>query len=439
MSRVSIRHLAAAAALVAAAGPAARAQSALATRVSAAPDGRVQFNFAARPGVCGNGRTYIQTGPNSVTGSVSYSGTYYGNWSDGMRADPCVAGPVRVVIDRADKQPLTVQTYVGPPDTTLRGVTDLGRVRAQDAADYLLSLASTIDGRAGREALFPALLADSANTAAALVSIAKNTALPRETRRSALSYMGRSTDGMQTIPSSVTEPILAIARDESDNQSVRQQALSVLGRLDHGAGIPPLIELSQQTQSTWLARASMSALARSGDPRARQYLRAAVRRTDLPDDVLTVALRALGQDYATAQDAALLRDVYPSLKSDRSREAVFSALAEIGGAENMRWMIGVAENGGEPLTMRRRALDAASRAGAPIAEMIKLYDTTTDPSMKETLVGIYIRDGERAAVDKLLSIVKGEENLSLRRRTIQRLASSDDPRIKQALQDIIAR
>jgi HEAT repeat protein len=91
--------------------------------------------------------------------------------------------------------------------------------------------------------------------------------------------MGRSTDGLQTIPTSVTEPILAIARDESDNQSVRQQALSVLGRLDHGAGIPPLIDLSKQLGSNWLARESMSTLARSGDPRARQYLRTAVRRT----------------------------------------------------------------------------------------------------------------------------------------------------------------
>ena len=174
----------------------------------------MQFTFAARPGVCGNGRTLHPDGSEQHHGSVNYNGTFYGNFNDGMRADPCVAGPVRVVIDRADKLPLSVQTYVGPPDSTLRGVTDLGRVRAQDAADYLLSLASKVDGRAGRDALFPAMLADSANTSAALVAIAKNTALPRETRRSALSYMGRSTDGMQTIPASVTEPILAIARDE---------------------------------------------------------------------------------------------------------------------------------------------------------------------------------------------------------------------------------
>jgi len=283
------------------------------------------------------------------------------------------------------------------------------------------------------------MLADSANTAPTLVTIAKNTALPRETRRSALSYMGRSTDGMQTIPSSVTEPILAIARDESDNQSVRQQALSVLGRLDHGSGIPPLVQLSQQTGSSWLAKESMSVLARSGDPRARQYLRTAVKRTDLPEEVLTVALRALGQEYATAQDAALLRQLYPTLRSDRSREAVFSALAEIGGTENTKWMLDMAQNGSENISMRRRSLEAANRSGAPIAELVKLYDTTTDPSMKQSLISIYIRNGEKAAVDKLLSIVKAEENLSVRRSAISQLSKSDDPRIKQALQDIIVR
>jgi HEAT repeat protein len=424
-----IAHLPLAAALVAAA---ANASAQIASRVDAAPDGRVQFTFASRPGVCGNGRTYIQTGPNS------YTGTFYGN-SDMARMEPCVAGPVRVVIDRAEKLPLSVQTYVGPPDSSARGITDLGRVRAQDAADYLLSLAAKVDGRAGRDALFPAMLADSANTAAALVVIAKNTSLPRETRRSALSYMGRSTDGLQTIPASVTDPILAIARDETDNQSVRQQALSVLGRLDHGAGIQPLIQLSQQNQSVWLAKESMSVLARSGDPRARQYLRTAVKRTDLPDDVLTVALRSLGQEYATAQDAALLREVYPTLRTDRSREAVFSALAEMGGSENTRWLLALAQSGNETIQLRRRAVEAASRAGASITDLIKVYDTTTDPSMKQNLIGIFVRNGERPAIDKLISIVKGEENLSVRRSAINQLSKSEDPRIKAALLDIVSR
>ena len=430
MNRISA--VATAAALIAAAAPTVIAQS-LQSRVSQAPDGRVQFNFAARPGVCGNGRTYYSTGPGN------YNGAFYTSYGDGYRSDPCVPGPVRVVIDRADKLPLSVQTFVGPADSTMRGVTDLGRVRAQDAADYLLSLASSVDGRAGRDAISPAMLADSATTANALVAIAKNTSLARDTRRRALDAMGRSTDGMQTIPASVTDPILSIARDEMDNQNVRQGALGVLGRLDHGSGIPSLIQLSQQNQSSWLARQAMSTLANSGDPRARQYLRTVVKRTDLPEDVLRVALRSLGQQYATAQDAALLREVYPTLRSDATRESVFSAVAEMGGAENVRWLLSLAQDGNQSTSLRRRATDAANRAGAPIADLIKLYDTTTDPGMKQTLISLYIRNGERPAIDKLISIVKGEENISVRRSAINQLSRSEDPRVKQALQDVVTR
>jgi hypothetical protein len=431
MSRSSLVFVAAA--LVAAVAPSlatAGAQS-LESRVNSAPDGRVQFTFAARSGVCGNGRTYYSTAPGN------YNGTFYSGGD--VRMEPCVPGPVRVVIDRADKLPLSVQAYVGPLDTTMHGVTDLGRVRAQEAVDYLLSVAGKVDGRAGREAIAPAMLADSANSAPQLLAIARNAALPRETRRTALNYMGRSTDGLQTIPANVIDPILAIARDEQDNQNVRQGALSVLGRLDHGAGIPSLVQLSQQTDNTWLARESMQTLAASGDPRARQYLRTAVRRTDLPDDVLTVALRSLGQQYATAQDAALLRELYPTLKSDRARDAVFSAVAEMGGSDNVKWLLTLAQNGNESLSMRRRAAEAANRAGAPIGEMVKLYDTTTDPSMKQTLIGIYVRNGEKPAVDKLIAIVKGEENISVRRSAINQLSRSEDPRIKQVLQDIVVR
>ena len=314
-----------------------------------------------------------------------------------MRADPCVPGPVRVVIDRADKLPLSVQTYVGPADSTLRGVTDLGHVRAQDAADYLLSLAAKVDGRAGRDALMPAMLADSANTARALVAIAKNTALPRETRRSALSYMGRSTDGMQTIPASVTEPILAIARDETDNQSVRQQALSRARpprpRRRHSAAHSALAADAEHVAGEGIdvrrSRApAIRAPASTCAPRCK--------RTDLPDDVLTVALRSLGQEYATAQDAALLREVYPTLKSDRvARSGVLGAGRDGRLGEHevaaRRWR--------RTATSRSRRVaarvDAASRAGAPIADLIQLYDTTTDPSMKQSLIGIYIRNGEQ--------------------------------------------
>ena len=90
--------------------------------------------------------------------------------------------------------------------------------------------------------------------------------------------------------------------------------------------------------------------------------------------------------------------------------------------------------------MRRRALDAASRAGAPIAEMVKLYDTTTDPNMKETLIGIYIRNGERAAVDKLLHDREGRgEPVAPQADGDRTRRTRRTRRIKQALQDLIVR
>lgn len=412
------------------------AQGGLAARVDGAPPGHVQFRFAARPGMCGNGRTYIQTSPGSYTGSFTTTTT---TTSDGTirTTDGCEPGPVRVLVDRAERQVIAVQAFVGPV-TTMPGVTDLGVVPAQEAADYLLGLAARAEGRVGRDAIWAAMLADSAQTVEPLIAIARNQALPRETRTRALSYAGRG-DRSPAIPARTVDALLAMARDENDNLEVRRQAVRTLGALPHGAGIPRLIELAGQQGSAWLAKEGMSALASSGDPRAREYLRAAVKREDLGEEAMAVAVRALGRQYATPQDAALLRSVYPRLRSDRTRDAAFSAIAEVGGAENVRWLLDMARNENEPAARRRKALEQAVKAGAPIAELVRMYDTVSDGALKESLVSVYGRSGERAAVDKLIAIVGAETNVNVRRRAISALSNSDDPRAKKALQDIVVR
>src|SRR5688572_14684396 len=80
----------------------------LAARVDAAPPGHVQFSLTARPSVCGNGRTYIQTAPGS------FQGSFYTSTAETLRNDPCEPGPVRVILDRANREINAVQTYVGP-------------------------------------------------------------------------------------------------------------------------------------------------------------------------------------------------------------------------------------------------------------------------------------------------------------------------------------
>jgi len=335
----------------------------IAQRVASAPDGRVVFSFAARPGVCGNGHGSVML--NSADG---YNGgvSYYSNDGEMLASDRCQPGPVRVAIDRAEHTIIGIRTAVGPADSANEGV-DLGRVGARAAADYLLSLATTLDGRAGHDAIFPAMLADSVDESAALLSIARNEQLAQETRRSALAWLGRSAVKSGNVPSEVIAALVAVARDDSDNASIRQQALSSLSQLDRGAGLPALISLANANSNDWLTREAVSAIGRSGDPRGREFLRTAIRRTDLPDAARTSAIRALGGGYATARDAAMIREAYSTLNSDEQRLAAVSVAASIGGADNIQWLVGLAKDPTATVSVRRRAVSLLTESGDPRA------------------------------------------------------------------------
>ena len=398
----------------------------LANRVASAGGRSVQFSYPARPGVCGDGHTYISTGP----------GNFYGSFSTN-NAEQCQAGPVRIVVDLADKNVVALRTFVGAPSPAVdAGVTNLGTVTAADAADYLLGVASRADGRVGRDAIFAALLGENVDATSRLLEIGRDQNRPLETRRAALSGLGRS-DAPQL--DKIGSALVQIATNEGDVQQVRTHALSVLARLDHGAGIQPLIQLASGNMTTWIGSESMRVLSSSGDPRARQFLRTTAQRTDLPDELLAVAIRGLGRNYVTGQDAVLLRSLYPRLTGDRSRAAVLASVSDLGGTDNVQWLTGVVRD--EKLTpeARRRALEYLSRAGATTPTLLALYDPTPDTQMRSALIGIYSRLADKGATDKLVWIARNEPNSQLKRRAISALSRNSDPTIRQALADIVER
>ena len=347
LSRLAIAPLL----LIATSAPLAHAQT-LASRIASASDRSVQFSYPVRPGVCGDGRTYISTGP----------GNFYGSFSTNS-ADQCLAGPVRVVADLADRNVIALRTYVGGPAAVVEsGVTNLGTVSAADAADYLIGVASRADGRVGRDAIFAALLGENVELTPRLLDIARDQNRPLETRRAALSGLVRS-DSRQL--DRIGSALVQIATNESDVQGVRTAALSALSRLDHGAGIQPLVQLASANLTSWVGREALTVLARSGDPRARQFLRSTAQRTDLPDEVQAVALRGLGREYVTGQDANLLRSIYPRLTGQRSQDAVLASLSELGGSDNVQWIVGLVRD--EKLsTTRSRIPRCAKRSSASI-------------------------------------------------------------------------
>ena len=429
------RHLSAGAlgvALLAVTTPSLHAQS-LAERVSSGNDGAVQFSFSARPGVCGNGRSFVSIGSNTYIGSYSIN--------DGVVRESCNAGPVRVIVNRAGSVITSVETFVGAGENsavpTGAAVRDLGRVPSRQAAEYLLSLAARLEGRPAKDAIMPAVLADSADVWQPLLAIARDAGRPRETRTSALSWLGRAANELGAAPSGqVASALVALASEENAERTIREQALSTLSRLPRGEGIPALIQMVNSSGQTWLGPKAMNTLASSGDPRAREFLRTIADRANVSDDIRLAAIRGIGRSYATSQDAAFLRQLYPKQQSQAIKESVINSVADAGGRENLQFIMAIAANPAEPIEVRRKALSSASRAEAPIADFVALYDRVDRP-LKEALISIYSNRTESAAVEKLISIAKTDQDTMLRRRAISRLSQSKDPRAAATLKEIV--
>ena len=404
------------------------AQSSLRSRVESGGDGRVQFRYAARADVCGLGSS-IQIG------TSTYINTGNSNFWNGPDRPACRRGPVVVRVTRSGGMVVGVDTEIAP-ESTPEGVTDLGAVSAAAAADYLLDLAARAEGRPGRETILPAMLADSASVWPKLIEIARNGALSRSVRQGAMSWLGRELDrtsGDETRQASTA--LVGIATNPDEMTPIRQQAVSVLARSER-ADLAALTRMAAGTD-TWLRRAAIQALASSGDPRAREFLRTAFLDPGLPEALRASVIRGLGREYATGKDIELLRSRFPSLTSAASKQAVLSVLAEQGGAANQQWLLEVATDANATPELRAHAIEAVQKAGASAAELGKLYELALDRRGKEAAITGLFRNGDRQSVDRLIQIAKNETDVSVRRSVISRLGRLEDPRVQEFLKEMV--
>lgn len=426
--RTVIRVLGVTCAAGVAAAAALGAQGGLRSRVEGHGDARVQFRYAARADVCGSGSA-IQIG------SSTYISNGWGRSFNGDGGALCRRGPVVVRVTRAGGMVVDLDVEIAP-ESMPDGVTDLGAVPAAAAAEYLLDLAARAEGRPGREAILPAVMADSATVWPGLIALAKNRALARAVRQSSMNWLGREMDRSSSEDARrASASLLALATDPEEMLPVRQQAVSVLARSER-ADLAALTSMANGND-TWLRQTAVQALANSGDPRAREFLRNALQDPALPEALRTTVIRGLGHEYATGRDLDLLRSRYATLTSMSSKQAVLSVLAEEGGAANLQWLLGVAGNADAEPELRAQVIEAVQRAGASAPQLGKLYEQAPDRRAKEAAINGLLKRGDRQSVDLLLGIARNEIDQSVRRSLISRLARVEDPRVKDFLKDLV--
>ncbi len=218
----------------------------IAARVDAAPDGAVLVSFAARAGVCGNGR------------DINMRERHDAYWEN-----DCDAGPVRVVLTRGSGSIVDIDTYVG--GRWRQGgpkATDLGTVSARAAVDYLMLLAVTLPANVGERAIFPIVLADSVEVWPDLLRLAKDASRPSAVRKTAVFWVG------QAATERAVQGLTELIDDQDADRDVRERAVFALSQLPDDQGVPKLIELARTHQDPAVRKRALFWLGQSGDARA---------------------------------------------------------------------------------------------------------------------------------------------------------------------------
>lgn len=242
---------------------AAHAQT-LADRVRSAPDGLVRLTFAARPDVCGDGRSMIsftgtdRGGPTIVT---------YDRW----RRDRCIPGPVRVELTVRDHRVTDIDTHVGggtsatpragrdaTHDDAVGRLTVLGAVPATEAARYFVALARRLDDEAGRDAILPAVLADSVDVTPDLIRLVRDASVPVGTRKRALFWAGQAGAPIAELDAMY---------DDLSNRELRKEAIFVLSQREEPAATDKLFDIVKTDHDVRMRKQAMFWLAQRDDPR----------------------------------------------------------------------------------------------------------------------------------------------------------------------------
>jgi len=239
----------------------------LARQVAAAPDGQVRFSYAARPGVYGDGRNIISWDCQDARGGVGRrcrNRQVDGGYSDGDDwHSACDSGPVRVALTVRAGAVTRLRAYVGGAwrPTTGGGATDLGTVSTREATGFLLGLARS-GSRAGREAIFPAMLADSVTIWPDLLRIARDPRVHEETRKSAVFWLG------QAAGDAATQGLSDLVDDTSTDVEVKKSAVFAMSQLPHDDGVPALIRVARGNKSPAVRKSALFWLGQTNDPRA---------------------------------------------------------------------------------------------------------------------------------------------------------------------------
>lgn len=297
-----------------------------------------------------------------------------------------------------------------------------------------------------------------------LAGIVRNNSETKDVRRQAAHAIGESRDRnalttLQSLYNVVTEPdvkrgiihavsdnenkegaqafLLKVAKTDADKEA-RRTAVHALGEEGRDAVIDELMGIMANDQDMDVRRSVLHALSEIETPRAQAKI-LEVARTGNNADLRRHAIHMLAEVENEAMLGELLK-LYDTEQSNDVRRQLLHAFSEMKSAQAEDKLFAVARGGGANEELRRQAIHLiGERAGKRSLDLLR---ETVESSSAETQVQVQAVHAisERPAeesVPLLIKIARTHPNQQVRRRAIQVLGESGDPRALEFFREVL--
>ncbi len=208
------------------------------------PDGTIRFQFEAKEGIYGDGR------------SIIFRDQGEGYWDD----CDCEEGPVRVLLEVDDGEVLDLEARVGGRWRPGRGDVDLGEVTPALATAFLLDLVRTGDAHVAEEAIFPATIGRDVEVWSELLLIARDRHRPERVREQAVFWVG------QAAAEEATRGLEEIIEDEGELE-LKKSVVFALSQRPEDQAVASLMRVARTHESAELRKSALFWLGQVDDPR----------------------------------------------------------------------------------------------------------------------------------------------------------------------------
>jgi HEAT repeat protein len=310
----------------------------------------------------------------------------------------------------------------------------------------------------------------------------------------------RAVQLLSVRPISETEPLVVIAANDPD-EGIRTRAVPMLAQATSNEAVKVMGKVLNSGQAS-SQEVLLGALGYNPNPAARRLLKDFIGRPDGDEGLKSRALNSLvtascdrrwynnrvgvsvggyrhdvnnadtmtteGRRALVRENSTYLRELYGSVESPALKEQIVGAIVRMGGKQNTEWLLTVAENPRDSISVRRTALYATgvinnnggrgSRSryascqdpqnnGAPsdttvfpIDRLINLYAKLDDTDLRQQLLYVYAQRApkEDVALRKLVDVARKDPNIELRRRAVVWISQMKTEKAAKALSDIIS-